>query len=75
VVKVERSRGALLKSAVAPSPHPPRNRGRKPPIATDGGFLFCDGRTTGRFPPPWRAENMPGGYIVRDANGQALAFV
>jgi hypothetical protein len=23
-----------------------------------------------RFPPPWRAEKMPGGYVVRDANGQ-----
>jgi hypothetical protein len=28
-----------------------------------------------RFPSPWRAERMPGGYVVRDANGQALAFV
>jgi hypothetical protein len=26
-----------------------------------------------RFPPPWRAEKMPGGYVVRDASGQALA--
>jgi hypothetical protein len=26
-----------------------------------------------RFPPPWRADKMPGGYVVRDANGQALA--
>jgi hypothetical protein len=25
-----------------------------------------------RFPAPWRAELIPGGYIVRDANGQAL---
>jgi hypothetical protein len=24
------------------------------------------------FPPPWRADKMPGGYVVRDANGQAL---
>ncbi len=30
---------------------------------------------TRRFPPPWRAERMPGGYVVRDANGQALAYV
>jgi hypothetical protein len=22
--------------------------------------------------PPWRAEPIPGGYVVRDANGQAL---
>jgi hypothetical protein len=25
-----------------------------------------------RFPPPWHADAMPGGYVVRDANGQAL---
>jgi hypothetical protein len=24
---------------------------------------------------PWRAEKRPGGYIVRDANGQALAYL
>jgi hypothetical protein len=29
--------------------------------------------TTRRFPPPWTAEKMPGGYVVRDANGQGLA--
>jgi hypothetical protein len=28
-----------------------------------------------RFPPPWHAEPIPGGYIVRDANGQALAYL
>jgi hypothetical protein len=28
-----------------------------------------------RFPPPWRAEKMPGGYVVRDANGQALVYL
>jgi K+/H+ antiporter YhaU regulatory subunit KhtT len=28
-----------------------------------------------RFPPPWRADKMPGGYVVRDANGQAIAYV
>jgi hypothetical protein len=28
-----------------------------------------------RFPSPWRAEPMPGGYAVRDANGQALAYL
>jgi hypothetical protein len=28
-----------------------------------------------RFPAPWKAEKMPGGYVVRDANGQALAHV
>jgi K+/H+ antiporter YhaU regulatory subunit KhtT len=28
-----------------------------------------------RFPAPWRADLVPGGYVVRDANGQAMAFV
>jgi hypothetical protein len=27
------------------------------------------------FPPPWRAEKIPGAYVVRDTNGQALAYV
>jgi hypothetical protein len=26
-----------------------------------------------RFPPPWRANKTPHGYVVRDANGQAIA--
>jgi hypothetical protein len=29
--------------------------------------------TSRRFPAPWRADKVPGGYVVRDANGQALA--
>jgi hypothetical protein len=28
-----------------------------------------------RFPPPWPAEPIPGSYVVRDANGQALAYL
>jgi hypothetical protein len=28
-----------------------------------------------RFPAPWHADPMPGGYVVRDANGQALAYL
>jgi hypothetical protein len=28
-----------------------------------------------RFPPPWHADPMPGGYVVRDANGQAVAYL
>jgi hypothetical protein len=34
-----------------------------------------------RFPPPWRADKIPGGYVVRDASfdkrsgGQAIAHV
>jgi hypothetical protein len=30
--------------------------------------------TSRRFPSPWRADPTPGGYVVRDANGQALAY-
>jgi hypothetical protein len=28
--------------------------------------------TSRRFPPPWRADKIPGGYVIRGANGQAL---
>jgi hypothetical protein len=28
-----------------------------------------------RFPPPWRADKTPHGYVVRDANGQALVWI
>jgi hypothetical protein len=28
-----------------------------------------------RFSPPWTVEQMPGGYKVKDANGQSLAYV
>ena len=31
--------------------------------------------TTRRFPPPWSVEQIPSGYKVLDANGQALAHV
>jgi hypothetical protein len=30
---------------------------------------------TRRFPAPWRTDKTPGGYVVRDANGQALAYL
>jgi hypothetical protein len=28
-----------------------------------------------RFPPPWRADKISGGYVVRDNNGQAIAYL
>ena len=28
-----------------------------------------------RFPPPWRVECIEGGYVVKDANGQSLAYI
>jgi hypothetical protein len=30
---------------------------------------------TRRFPAPWRADKMPGSYVGRGANGQALAYI
>jgi hypothetical protein len=39
-----------------------------PPLEGHGPHLM-------RFPAPWRADKMPGGYVVRDANGQALVYV
>jgi hypothetical protein len=32
-------------------------------------------QNTRRFPPPWRVEQIPGGYKVLDTNGQSLAYV
>jgi hypothetical protein len=29
----------------------------------------------GRFPPPWSVDEQEACFIVRDANGQALAYV
>lgn len=28
-----------------------------------------------RFPPPWTVKEIPGGYKVLDANGQALVYI
>ena len=28
-----------------------------------------------RFPSPWTVEKIPGAYIVKDADGQSLAYV
>jgi hypothetical protein len=28
-----------------------------------------------RFPAPWHADKVPGGYVIRDAKKQALAYV
>lgn len=30
---------------------------------------------TRRFPAPWRVDEIPGGYKVLDASGQALAYI
>lgn len=31
--------------------------------------------TSRRFPAPWTVEQIPAGYKVLDANGQALAYI
>ena len=31
--------------------------------------------TPRRFPPPWSAEVAPNYFVVRDANGQKLAYI
>jgi len=31
--------------------------------------------TSRRFPPPWSAELQPNYYVVRDADGQQLAYI
>ena len=43
-----------------------------PVTPTPEDFL---GKTVRRFKPPWTAERIPGGYVVKDATGQSLAYV
>ena len=31
--------------------------------------------TSRRFPAPWRADKIPGGYVIRDANGQVVGAI
>jgi hypothetical protein len=31
--------------------------------------------TRRRLPAPWRAEKMPGGYVVSDSNDHAIAYI
>jgi hypothetical protein len=28
-----------------------------------------------RFPAPWHADTISGGYVVRDASGQSIAYI
>lgn len=37
--------------------------------------LSLQAMTSRRFPPPWTVEQIPGGYKVLDASGQALVYV
>jgi hypothetical protein len=40
-----------------------------------GGYWPIMAEPPRRFPAPWRADKVPGGYVVRDATGQALAYL
>jgi hypothetical protein len=56
-----------------------KSRARRKPICAPPWNPSCRPSTvadmaTRRFPPPWRADKIPGGYVVRDANGQALTY-
>jgi hypothetical protein len=39
------------------------------------GLLLSRHRSSRHFPAPWRADKTHDGYVVRDANDQALAYV
>ena len=48
------------------------------PVPDKSAYPRLVGTTAGeprRFPPPWRADMIPGGYVVRDDNGQELAYL
>jgi hypothetical protein len=36
---------------------------------------YSQAMTTRRFPPPWSVEELDACYVVRDGNGQKLAYV
>jgi hypothetical protein len=42
-------------------------------VGADVGLEMPD--SPRRFPTPWQAERLLGGYVIRDASGQALAYV
>src|SRR5262249_4993870 len=50
--------------------------GARPRCAADAAVPRRRGdRMTRRLPPPWHADKFSGGYVVRDANGFAVAYV
>jgi hypothetical protein len=48
---------------------------RRPEHRPDSFFLTKHGLENSALPPPWTVEQIPGGYKVKDANGQSLAYV
>ena len=51
---------------------PPWDWSKEAPIPP--GLLFIR-RMARRLPAPWTVERIPGGFVVKDANGQSLAYV
>jgi hypothetical protein len=49
--------------------------GVKVATVMDGSIFIGSRRLPRNFPPPWTAERFPGGFVVKDANGQQLAHV
>jgi hypothetical protein len=47
----------------------------KPAVTVEAEEEWNWGVAARRFPPPWSAEETDACFIVRDANGQALAYV
>jgi hypothetical protein len=52
-----------------------RRRREPHPSAQESSLTRDMAESPRRFPSPWHADPMPGGYVVRDANGQALAYL
>ena len=73
--QMQREDVALLGPAVeAVAPFRTRGGGLTFVEITDGGPV--SGRLmTRRLSPPWTAERIPGGFVVKDATGQVLAYV
>jgi hypothetical protein len=52
-----------------------RRRREPHPSAREGSLTRDMAESPRRFPGPWRADKVPGGYVVRDATGQAIAYL
>jgi hypothetical protein len=59
---------ALIAPAIWP-------RASRRAATSDGRNALSSECLSAAFPPPWSAEETEACYIVRDANGQALAYV
>ena len=63
------SAATALSSTRAPACYPVK------PSCRSGLARHTDQAESRRFPPPWTAEETEACFIVRDHNGQALAYV